>query len=69
MRQGDECVTFTRRDHQMVAGDRTHPLPEPPPLTHRMGHQRQLRPPRLVVDLAVVDRDDDAVVWCQVGRP
>jgi hypothetical protein len=42
MRKGDELGAVPQRNDQVVAGDRTHSLPEPRGLAQRVWHQAQL---------------------------
>ena len=41
MHKGDERAAVAHCDDQIVAGDRTHSLPEPRHLAQRVGHQGQ----------------------------
>ena len=52
MHQSNEYVLVTLRD-QVVAGDRTHPLPQPHQLAQRIWHQGQLGPPPHVIEIAI----------------
>ena len=58
MRQENERALGALPDHDVVAGDRRRATPKATCLTKHVGQKRQLRPSRLMVDLAVMDDHD-----------
>ena len=69
MDERNEYAGVTEGDDQIVAGDRTHSLPEPRQLAQRVRHEGQLRPPPYVIDLSIVHVDDVPSAGARIGRP
>ncbi len=64
---GEEDVraAWREREHHVVAGDGRDPRPDPSGLTQHVGEERELRPTRRVVGLAVVHGDHRPARGCE----